>query len=296
MPHIATTAEQKPFPHGSGRLDLAHAITADDNPLTARVFVNRVWMHHFGQPLAESPSDFGNRCPPPTHPDLLDWLASEFVASGWDVKALHRLILLSAAYQQSSLQASGGRQPSEKDARSLDPENKLLSHANRRRLDLEAMRDSLLAISGRLNPAIGGRPVDAIDAANSRRTIYGLVDRQSLPGMYRAFDFASPDQSADKRPRTTVPQQALFSMNSPFMIEQAKALAVRAEIAAESEPAKRVAALSRAVLLREPTLDEITAGVTFVTTISENAEPSLLDPWQQYAQVLLMTNESMFVD
>ncbi|MDQ3332471.1 MAG: DUF1553 domain-containing protein, partial [Planctomycetota bacterium] len=183
------------------------------------------------------------------------------------------------------------------ECRVVDPENRLLWRASRRRLGLESMRDSLLAISQRLNPSMGGRPVDvSTDAANGRRTLYGLVDRQSLPGMYRAFDFASPDQSADRRPRTTVPQQALFVMNSPFMIEQAKSLATSPDVIAETEPATRVAALTRAVLLREPTLDEITAGVTFVTDASENAGASQLDPWQQYAQVLLMTNEMMFVD
>src|SRR5205823_8449457 len=134
-----------------------------------------------------------------------------------------------------------------------DPENRLLWRCPRRRLDLEAMRDTLLSGSGRLDPQMGGRPVDvAGDPKNSRRTVYGMVDRQSLPAMFRAFDFASPDQSAERRPRTTVPQQALFSMNAPFVIEQAKALAARPEVAAATSPEARIAALYRAVLTRSP--------------------------------------------
>ncbi|HEX6986228.1 MAG TPA: DUF1553 domain-containing protein, partial [Planctomycetaceae bacterium] len=191
--------ERPPFPHGSGRLDLAKAITARENPLTARVLVNRVWMHHFGRPLVDSPSDFGLRTAPPTHPELLDWLAAEFVEGGWSVKRLHRMILLSAAYRQSSAVSDFGSRIADSDRdnpqsgipnpQSVDPENRLLGRMNRRRLDLEAMRDSMLALAGRLDRRIGGRPVDvAGDPLNPRRTLYGLVDRQSLPGMYRAFD------------------------------------------------------------------------------------------------------------
>ncbi len=206
---------QRPFAHGSGRLDLARAIASRENPLTARVFVNRVWMNHFGDPLVQSPSDFGVRATPPTNPELLDHLAWTFMADNWSIKNLHRRIVLSAAYQQSSADRP--------ECRRIDPENRLVWRFNRQRLDMEAMRDSMLAVSGRLDPALFGRSVDIVgDPACGRRTIYGLVDRQHLPGFHRAFDFANPDQSAERRPLTTVPQQALFAMNSPFMLEQAR--------------------------------------------------------------------------
>jgi hypothetical protein len=277
---------RKPFANGSGRLDLAKAITDPANPLTARVIVNRVWMHHFGEPLVETPNDFGLRCAPPTQLALLDHLAAAFIADGWSFKKLHRRILMTKAYQQAS--------EDRPDARKVDPDNKLYWRMNRRRLDLEAMRDGLLATAGRLDEKFYGRPVDvANDAGNRRRTMYGLVDRQSLPNLFRAFDFASPDQSAERRPLTTVPQQALFAMNAPFVHQQAKALAART---ADAEPAKRLCQLYRAALLREPTTDESRAGLDFVAAAAASREKSALGPWEQYAQVLLLTNEFMFVD
>ena len=226
---VLSNNSSTPFAHGSGRLDLARAITAADNPLTSRVIVNRVWMHHFGEPLVSTPSDFGTRSNPPTHPDLLDDLAARFIQSGWSLKNLHRLILLSSTYQQASLDRP--------DCRSIDPENRLLWRFNRRRHDLEAMRDTLLAVSGRLDLAMRGRPVDVVnDPKITRRTVYGLVDRQSLPAVFRAFDFANPDLSSERRHRTTVPQQALFSMNAPLVIELARALPSRPEVTAATSP------------------------------------------------------------
>ncbi|HJT77545.1 MAG TPA: PSD1 and planctomycete cytochrome C domain-containing protein, partial [Gemmataceae bacterium] len=209
---------RRPFAHGSGRLDLARAITAPDNPLTTRVIVNRVWMWHFGEPLVDTPNDFGLRSNSPTNPELLDYLATRLRRDGWSLKKLHRLLMLSSAYQQASFDRP--------DCRRVDPDNRLLWRMNRQRLDFEAMRDTLLAVSGRLENRVGGRPVDvAGDPLCRRRTVYGMVDRQNLPALFRAFDFASPDQSAERRPQTTVPQQALFGMNAPFVIEQARALA-----------------------------------------------------------------------
>ncbi|HKB06473.1 MAG TPA: PSD1 and planctomycete cytochrome C domain-containing protein [Gemmataceae bacterium] len=278
--------DRKPFPHGSGRLDLAKAITDPANPLTARVIANRVWQWHFGEPLVETPNDFGFRCPPPTQLALLDQLAATLVADGWSLKKLHRRILLSQAYRQSSLDRP--------EARKIDSDNKLLWRMNRQRLDLEAMRDGMLAAAGRLDGKMFGRPVDVVnDPGNRRRTIYGLVDRQSLPNMFRAFDFASPDQSAERRPLTTVPQQALFAMNAPFVHEQAKAVAARTT---DRDPANRVAHLYRTVLLRDPDPTETKAGLAFVEAAAATKEKSALGPWEQYAQVLLLTNEFMFVD
>ncbi len=288
---LSFAGEVEPFRHGSGRLDLARAITAPDNPLTARVLVNRVWMHHFGEPLVESPSDFGLRTAPPSHPELLDHLATTLQRDGWSLKRLHRVIMLSSAYQQANFDRP--------ECRRADPDNKLLWRMNRRRLDLEAMRDSLLAISGGLDRRMYGRPVGPDSAGGRRRTVYGLVDRQSLPGLFRAFDFASPDQSAERRPQTTVPQQALFGMNAPFVMEQARALAARPEVVRETEPGRRVAALYRLALCRRPDPGEVRLALDFLADAEKTRsgpEKSRLGPWQQLAQVLLLTNERMFVD
>jgi hypothetical protein len=284
---VLSRGEPKPFSQGSGRLELARAITAPDNPLTARVFVNRVWMHHFGEPLVATTTDFGARSEKPVQAELLDWLAAEFIRSGWSVKHLHRVILMSKAYQQSVAEPSPA-----------DPENRLFGCFQRRRLDLEAMRDSLLFASGRLDPTVGGPPTDvASDPMNCRRTVYGLVDRQNLPALFRAFDFAVPDQCAERRPRTSVPQQALFGLNSPFVMEQARTLVARPEIAAQKVPAKRVDALFRRVLGRTPTKAEGTFGMQFVGEAENEPRPDNgLSPWEQFAQVLLVSNEAVFAE
>jgi hypothetical protein len=240
--------DRAPFTDGSGRLQLAKAVASPENPLTARVWVNRVWLNHFGRGLVATPSDFGLRSDPPSHPELLDYLARTLIADGWSTKKLHRRILLSSVYRQSSDDVPA--------ARAIDAENRLLWHANRRRLDWEAMRDSFLAVSGKLDPVIGGR---AVPFTAPRRTIYGFVDRLNIPGMLRAFDFASVDAHSPQRHQTTVPQQALFLMNSPFMIEQARALAKRSGEAAAEAP-ERVRALYRLVYGRDPSDDEITLG------------------------------------
>ncbi len=286
---VVAGRKRQPFTTGSGRLDLARAITAADNPLTARVIVNRVWMHHFGEPLVDSPGDFGLRTAPPTHPELLDWLASELQARGWSLKWLHRVLLLSSTYRQASFDRPACRR--------ADPDDRLLWRMNRRRLDFEAMRDSLLAVAGRLDRGMYGRAVDvAGDPGNARRTVYGLVDRQSLPGVFRAFDFASPDTSAERRPQTTVPQQALFALNSPFVLEQARTLAGRPEVVRETAPARRVEVLYRLVLARRPTPGEAQLALDFVRGVEQGQEKSRLGAWQQLAQVLLVSNELFFVD
>jgi len=285
-------AERGAFANGSGRLDLARAITAADNPLTSRVLVNRVWMHHFGEPLVRTPSDFGVRCDPPTHPELLDKLAWTFTRDGWSLKRLHRNILLSSAYQQSSRDRP--------ECRRVDPANRLLWRAHRRRLDVESMRDALLAIADQLDRSLLGRPVAlAAGPINRRRTLYGLIDRQDLSSLLRAFDFADPVQSCGRRAQTTVPQQALFAMNSAFVIEQAKALAARKEIADQKDPRRRVASIYQRVLTREPEDEEVDSALRFIeaaaaeTSAGKNSE---LGAWEQLAQILLLTNEFLFVD
>lgn len=297
---VLSGGEAKPFTRGSGRLELAHAITSPDNPLTARVLVNRVWMLHFGEPLVGSTADFGTRSEPPANPSLLDWLAAEFIRSGWSVKHLHRVMVLSSAYQQGgSIQSSvlSGR-ANDTEHRKLSTENSLLDHFPRRRLDLEAMRDAMLAISGKVDFTMGGRPVDAAgDPLNCRRTVYGLVDRQNMPDVYRAFDFAIPDQCVERRPRTTVPQQALFALNSPFVMEQARALAARGEVARSKKDSQRVEALFRRVLDRNPTKHETASALRFIAAARADDQPKDgLTPWEQFAQVLLVSNEAMFID
>jgi hypothetical protein len=287
--------DRKPFADSSGRLDLAKSIADPANPLTARVLVNRVWALHFGKGLVGTPSDFGLRSDPPTHPELLDYLADRFVADVWSIKKLHRLILLSDTYRQ--------RSDDRPECVKVDPENRLLWKFNRQRLDLEALRDSLLAAAGRLDLALGGPAVDLLkEPFIPRRTVYGFIDRQNLPGMYRTFDFASPDTHAPQRFTTTVPQQALFLMNSPFAIQQAKALAARPEVADVSPAELRIDALYRLLYGRPPTAEEIELGVRFVTEANrerERPEPApltKLTPWEQYAQVLLLANAFAFVD
>lgn len=250
---ILSGGRREPFRDGSGRLELARAIASPANPLTARVWVNRVWLHHFGRPLVATPSDFGLRSDPPSHPELLDWLARRFVEGGWSTKNLHRLIVLSSAYRQSSADNP--------EARRVDPENRLLWRMNRRRLDFEAMRDAALAAAGRLDRRMGGRPVDLVRSPSSaRRTVYAFVDRLNVPGVMRAFDLAGVDAHSPMRAQTTTPQQALFLMNSPFFAEQARALAARPEVAREADAAGRIRALYRRLFAREPSAGELALG------------------------------------
>jgi len=266
--------EPAAFKDGSGRLDLAMAIASKNNPLTARVIVNRVWMHHFGAGIVRTPSDFGLRGDAPTHLELLDHLAVKFMESGWSLKKLHRTIMLSAAYQQSSA--------NNPEARSQDPDNQLLWRMNRQRLDIESLRDSVLAASGRLENKIGGVPFGlTASPAVPRRTVYGYIERGRIPGMLSAFDFASPDQHVPLRYTTTVPQQALFLLNSPFITEQSEYLANRPEVAAEKDPEKRVRRMYRIVLGRDATPNEVAAGIKFITSGAEpDAAPSESLPWQ----------------
>ena len=286
--------ERKPFTQGSGRLELARAIASRDNPLTARVMVNRIWMHHFGEGLVRTTSNFGLRGEPPTHPELLDWLSSRFMEDGWSIKNLHRLIVTSAAYRQTS--------EDRPDGKLADPENRLLWKMNRSRLDFEAMRDALLATSGQLDRRMGGVAVDITKSPSpSRRSVYGFIDRQNLPGMFRTFDLASPDAHTPQRFSTTVPQQALFLMNSPFAIEQAKAILARPDVAALTKPVERIERLHRLLYGRSADPEEVTLGMRFLEQGEKNPPrtvfgPAPLTAWQQYAQVLLVSNEFFFVD
>jgi hypothetical protein len=284
---------QQPFQHGSGRLELARAIASPDNPLTARVIANRVWLHYLGTPLVRTPSDFGVRSEPPTHPELLDHLASSLVEHHWSLKELQRAILNSAVYQQASTDRA--------ECRQADPENRLLWRMNRKRLDFEALRDALLAASGQLDQSLGGPAVELTSTPwTRRRTLYGLIDRQNLPSLFRTFDFASPDTHSPQRFSTTVPQQSLYMMNSPFLRDQVKSLGQRAELASLAEPRERIEQLYRLVLSRRPTEQELQLGLTFLTqeesqVVAAGDEPRL-SAWERYVQVLLLSNEFVYVE
>ncbi|WP_206352385.1 PSD1 and planctomycete cytochrome C domain-containing protein, partial [Tautonia rosea] len=263
---------RQPFTQGSGRLELAQKIVDPKNPLTARVMVNRIWMHHFGRPIVGTPSDFGTRSDLPTHPELLDSLASQFVESGWSIKTMHRLILNSRAYRQSSLDRP--------EAAVIDPENRLLWRQNRRRLELEPMRDAMLAVSGRLDPRFGGRPGRSPSSSEgTRRTLYSMIDRTFLDGVYRTFDFASTEVSNPDRPETIVPQQALFLMNSPFVAEQARSLAERCRTETSSDvPADWIRFYYQLLYGRVPEASELELGERFLNSATRTMEP-LRSPW-----------------
>ena len=249
--------EPAAFTKGSGRLELAEKIASADNPLTARVAVNRIWMRLFGRGLVDSPSDFGVRTGPPTHPELLDHLTSWFIQHNWSRKALIRYILLSHTWQQSS--------DPRPDVRQLDPENRLLSRMPLRRMDFEAFRDSLLAVSGKLEATIGGVSADITATPFTyRRTVYARIDRQNLPNLFRTFDFSSPDNHAAQRYETTVPQQALFQLNNPFVMSLAESLATTAESSSSGSSIDAIRSLFQSILQREPTDQEVTFSSDFL--------------------------------
>jgi len=264
---VLSGGKPEPFQNGSGRLDLARAIASKDNPLTARVIVNRVWTYHFGGlGLVRTPGDFGVKGEAPTHPELLDYLATRFMEEGWSLKKLHRTILLSSTYQQTS-----NARP---DAAQADPENRLVHRMNRRRLDFEAMRDSLLAVAGQLDGSMGGRPVELTTPPFAkRRAVYGYIDRQNLPGVFRTFDFASPDTTSPQRYHTTVPQQALFMMNNPFVLEQARALVTKPEFQQPQAYEAQIHELYGYVLARKAESTEVDAGLRFVMNGITNPAP-----------------------
>jgi hypothetical protein len=303
------TREERPpaFKNGSGRLEMAKAIASCDNPLTARVWVNRVWAHLFGAGLVATPSDFGTRGTPPSHPELLDWLACEFAGDGWSTKRLIRMIVTSNTYRQAS-----DEQP---EGLATDAENRLLWRANRRRLDLEAMRDSLLMAAGRLDLTLGGPSVQLTTTPfSTRRAVYGFIERQNLPAFFRTFDFANPNEHVPQRPETVAPQQALFFMNSPFVIEQAAQLAARTKklpsevpgvepqaspqtnaLADDTADIARITRLFRYASGRAPTGDETGDALAFIRA-GDAASATSETRWERLAQVLLMANEFAFVD
>ncbi len=366
---------RQPFRLGSGRVELANAIASRSNPLTARVMVNRIWQHHFGEGIVATPDDFGAMGSAPTHPQLLDWLASEFMepslpaatrngsgaapasslaqsnaapAAPWSIKHLHRLILLSATYQQSSDNHPRYSQ--------IDPFNRLLWRQNIRRLEFEPLRDSLLAIGGKLDTNLYGKSVPlalvkgrSFRAAlvlepshrpqdigyTTRRTIYGYIDRSDLPEVFNHFDFANPEMENGRRYETTVPQQSLYLMNSPLVVEQARNVVQRPDVKLCPTDEEKIKRLYNIIYQRPPRTEEIQLGLEFLedaATPADSAPATIaskrinfdkgkvpeqlktrreafiaarkagvremkpLDAWAEYAHALLLANGASFVD
>jgi hypothetical protein len=287
---ILAGEDAPPFTQGSGRLELAQAIANKDNPLTARVMVNRIWQHHFGKGLVRTPSNFGRLGERPTHPDLLDYLTTRFIASGWSIKTMHREMMLSATYQLSSRFDGHNHE--------IDPDNKLLWRMNRRRLEVEAWRDAMLSVAGSLDATVGGPSTDLASSDNRRRTLYGFVSRHELNTLLRLFDFPDPNITSDERPVTTVPLQQLFVLNSEFMVRNARALASRLA-SANQDDASRIRYAFHLLYSRPVTEQELRLGLEFLSTTGaaedETGRPALTK-WEQYAQVLLGANEFLYVD
>jgi hypothetical protein len=299
----------------SGRLALADWLTNPDHPLVARVFVNRVWHWHFGRGLVESPSDFGTRGGRPSHPELLDWLARDFVASGWDLRRLHRQIVTSAAYRQASAARA--------DCMAIDPGNRSLWRWTPRRLEAEAIRDTVLAVSGSLDRTVGGtllktgnfdyvtndQSANAAQYGAPRRSLYLPVIRNAIFPFFATFDYTDPSVSIDARPSTVIAPQALYMLNSPFVREEAKAWAARlreqvpvapaaadAPVLASRSPdpaADRIRAAYRQAFGRSPSERELGAGSAFLASQASLGEDAA---WAAYAQALLATSELVTID
>ena len=291
----------------SGRLELAHMVTSPENPLTARVLVNWVWLHHIGSGLISTPGDLGLRGEPPLHPELLDDLATRFVEDGkWSLRWLHREIVNSRTWQQSSSQRD--------DLKTADPENKLFARANRRRLEWEAWRDSLLRAGGSLDVSLhGGRGRNLTDpGVSSIRSVYLRLDRQNVPGIQRTFDIANPDTAVHVRSRTITPQRSLAVLNSPLMIETARNVATRSaqesdtttESSNDSKDIRRIRAIWRNVLSRSPDSDELLMAVGWIaeeenSILGEQHLPegqTAFGVWERLAQAVLATAEFQFID
>ncbi len=269
----------------SGRGELAEAIVARNNPLTARVIVNRIWARHLGRPLVGTPSNYGTLGEPPTHPELLDDLAVRFMDNGWSLKWLHREIVMSATYQQASV---AGADPRASRGREVDPANALWWRMNRKRLTVEQWRDAVLAATGELDASVGGPSLDPSDPAARRRTVYAERSRFQLNSMLSLFDFPDPNAHAARRNETTTPLQKLFLMNGPFLVRQADLLAAKLE-EMDSPDDVRIAHLYQLLFERAPADEELQLGESFLRQAEGLS-------WSEYAQALLASNEMLIID
>ena len=314
FPQILTSQEPQlqPAPDGAQtthrRRALADWLASDKNQLTARVFVNRVWQYHFGRGIVRSSNDFGFQGRPPTHPELLDWLAADFMAEGWGVKRLHKMIMLSSTYQQSSR--------GQKVALQKDPENNLLWRFDMRRLSAEEVRDSILSVNGQVNLKIGGPsiypviprevlagqsrpgsgwPVSA-PPDRVRRSVYVHVKRSlSLP-ILESHDMADVDATCPVRFNTTVPAQALGLLNSQFMNEQATAYAKYVREKAGDDEKQQVALALQRVTQRAPSEREINRGLALIASLRDEHKMSEEDAMKYFCLVALNLNEFVYLD
>jgi hypothetical protein len=282
LPDVLAGEGQAPITSGSGRLELARWIARAEHPLTARVMANRVWQHHFGRGLVATPGNFGKLGTPPSHPELLDWLAGQLVRDGWSIKRLHRRIMLSTTYRQSSTASP--------EALRRDPDNRWLGRMSPRRLEAEAIRDAMLAAAGRLDPMLGG-PATA-DLARPRRSLYVQTVRQDRANFSTLFDAANPEAPVEARTVSTVAPQALFLLNGRFAHEQAVHLARRLRAVASPDDA-RIHAAYRRLYARPPTAAEVAIGLDFLAAAKTHGEEAA---WVDYAHVLLCGNEFVYID
>ena len=301
----------------SGRLELAHWLTHPDHPLTSRVIVNRVWQAHFGDGLVRSSDNFGLRGESPSHPELLDWLASEFLRSGWNLQHLHRLILTSAAWQQSTTNQppppienlpTSTTAPPTNLASTVDPDNRLLSHFPRQRLEAEMIRDALLAVSGRLDLTLGGSlvtwkndeyvPKDFTSTSSFRRSIYLPVVRGRVFDLLAIFDTANPSVSTARRIPTVVTHQALYFLNSPLVIDAAQSFAkslLTSIDPAQPNPSNQVTQAYERAFARLPTPHETQQAIQFINTLStKNIPDAQLAAWSAWCQVLFASSEFIY--
>ncbi len=292
----------------SGRLELASWIASPDNPLTARVFANRVWKHHFGKGLVATPSNFGTRAEAPTHPELLDFLASEFIKNGWSVKALHRLIVTSDAYRLGSNPAAPG---STGDPSTIDPANTLYWKFDRHRLDAESLRDAWLSASGNLDPRRPGpHPFPAIHDftytqhnafkavyPSNHRSVYLMTQRLQRHPYLSLFDGPDPNTSTESRTSATIPLQTLYLQNNPYLAEQSRAFAKRLTAAALS-PTDRLTLALNLAWNRPPTPDELARFTAYLTAYRQQlAHPDAeLESWTSLCRVILTANEFLYIE
>ena len=326
-PKFLAREESLNIPDGaSGRLPFSEWLTRPENPLTARVMVNRIWQHHFGKGLVATPSNFGLRGDPPTHPELLDYLASRFVESGWSIKSMHRLIMRSSTYQQGSVisdqssvfsdQGSGGRKERRVAAPTTDPLTTDYSRFPRRRLSAEEIRDTMLFIAGTLNlRRPGPHPFPKISEwkwtqhnpfkelyDSNHRSVYLMTQRLQRQPYLSLFDAPDANVSTDVRTDSTVPLQALYLMNNTFVQDQASAFAGKVMNAASSDE-DRLKFACMTAWSREPNLNELTRAQQFLSQCREDLrrteateEQAGQKAWSSYTRVLLMANEFFYVD
>ena len=265
---LSKEGERKPYVDGSGRYEFAQSIATKENTMTARVAVNRTWMKHFIEGFVITADDLGNMSEKPSHPELLDYLANDFMENGWTMKRLHRMIVMSNVYRLDSDPTANPLvvKKGPVDPLKIDAGNRLLWRGNLRRLDFESIRDSMILLTGKLNPLVGGQPANITDEPFSyRRSLYGYVDRRRLSDTLSQFDYGDPDQPNSKRNSTIVPQQALFFMNNPLSVEVSRAVAARKDVVNAISEDQRIVAMFRCMFQRRPSTNEIRVAQEFLT-------------------------------